>query len=99
MLRTDWWVNQQIALSNGLGDHGIFDTNPLEGRFLPFEGTGAVSTWRLSLPKQTNHFDFNAISDVIIALRYQAFDGGARFRDRVVRLPAMSTSAAASGCR
>ena len=91
MLRTDWWVNQQIALSNGLGDHGVFDTNPFDGRFLPFEGTGAVSTWRLSMPKQTNHFDFAAISDVIIALRYQAFDGGARSRDQMVRLPAMST--------
>ena len=91
VLRTDWWVNQQIALSNGLGDHGVFDTNPFDGRFLPFEGTGAVSTWRLSMPKQTNHFDFAAISDVIIALRYQAFDGGARFRDQMVRLPAMST--------
>ena len=91
VLRTDWWVNQQIALSNGLGDHGVFDTNPFDGRFLPFEGTGAVSTWRLSMPKQTNHFDFAAISDVIIALRYQAFDGGARFRDQMVQLPAMST--------
>lgn len=90
-LRTDWWVNQQIAISTGLGDDGVFDTNPMDGRLLPFEGTGAVSTWRLSLPRQTNHFDFNAVSDVILTLRYQAFDGGARFREQVVRLPAMSS--------
>ena len=90
VLRTDWWVNQRIAISSGLSDDGVFDTSP-DGRFLPFEGTGAVSTWRLSLPKQTNHFDFDAISDVIVGLRYQAFDGGARFRDQVVKLPAMAT--------
>ncbi|GAA3250332.1 neuraminidase-like domain-containing protein [Dactylosporangium siamense] len=90
VLRTDWRVNQQIALSNGLGDTGMFDGGG-DGRYLPFEGTGAVSTWRLRLPRQTNHFDFDAISDVIVALRYQARDGGPRFRDQVVRLPAMST--------
>lgn len=90
VLRTDWWVNQQIALSTGLGDDGVFDT-AMDGRFLPFEGTGAVSTWRLSLPKQTNRFDFSAISDVIVSLRYQAYDGGARFRDQVVKLPGMSS--------
>jgi hypothetical protein len=90
-LRTDWWVNQQIAISAGLGDDGVFDTNPMDGRLLPFEGTGAVSSWRLSMPRPTNHFDFDAISDVILTLRYQAFDGGARFRDQVVKLPAMSS--------
>ncbi|GAA3249872.1 neuraminidase-like domain-containing protein [Dactylosporangium siamense] len=89
VLRTDWRVNQQIALSHGLGDTGVLDTAG-DGRLLPFEGTGAVSTWRLRMPPQSNHFDFDTVSDVIVTLQYQARDGGARFRDQVLRLPGMA---------
>ena len=53
-------------------------------RYLPFEGTGAVSTWELSLPKATNPIDFDSISDVIITLSYTALDGGDTFRNAVI---------------
>ncbi len=55
-------------------------------RYLPFEGTGAVSTWELSLPKQTNRINFETISDVIITLSYTALDGGDKFRQDVTEL-------------
>jgi hypothetical protein len=85
-LRSNWWVNQQIALSRGADDSGVFVLNFSDERYLPFEGTGAVSTWRLSLPRATNRFDFSAISDVVVNLKYTARDGGARFRQEVTSL-------------
>lgn len=88
-LRTNWQINQRIAVSRGVDDAGLFALNFGDERYLPFEGTGAVSTWRLSLPRATNAFDFAAISDVIVKLSYTALDGGAVFRQAVVALPAM----------
>jgi hypothetical protein len=89
VLRSNWWVNQEIALSRGVADSGVLDPNPSDPRYLPFEGTGAVSSWRLSLPLATNHIAFEAISDVIIQLRYSALDGGKLFRTDVVAQPAL----------
>jgi hypothetical protein len=39
---------------------------------MPFEGAGAVSTWKLSLPKSFRPFDYQSISDVILHLSYTA---------------------------
>lgn len=89
VLRSSWWSNQSIVLSRGLSDSGLFEPTLRDERYLPFEGTGAVSTWRLSMPKATNRFDFQTITDVIVQLRYTAYDGGARLRQEVSRLPAM----------
>jgi len=45
-------------------------------RYLPFENTGAVADWTLSMPRETNRYDFEQLSDVIITLRYTAlYDG------------------------
>jgi hypothetical protein len=89
VLRSNWWSNQSVVLSRGLSDNGMFQVAAADERYLPFEGTGAVSTWRLSMPKTTNHFDFNTITDVILQLRYTANDGGAKLRADVTRLPIM----------
>lgn len=72
-LREDWGVNQMIALSKGVDDSGLFVLDFQEPRYLPFENTGAVSDWELSMPKETNRFDFNQLSDVVITLKYTAF--------------------------
>src|SRR5262249_35972170 len=45
-------------------------------RFLPFEGAGAISTWKLELPAAFRQFDYNTISDVILHMRYTARQGG-----------------------
>jgi len=34
-------------------------------RYLPFEGSGAVSQWRLELPTDVPQFDHDTISDVV----------------------------------
>ncbi|KXF77915.1 hypothetical protein ATN84_24885 [Paramesorhizobium deserti] len=85
-MRSNWRNHQEIVLSNGQEDSGLFALNLEDSRYLPFEGTGAVSSWRLSLPKGTNHIAFDAISDVIIRLKYTASDGGDAFRRKVAKL-------------
>lgn len=88
-LRANWRPNQQIALSRGVNDAGIFELNFRDERYLPFEGTGTVSTWELRMPKASNLIDFESISDVLITLRYTARDGGNAFRQALVQLPTL----------
>jgi hypothetical protein len=66
---------QSIVTSAGSNDTGLFETNLRDERFLPFEGAGAISTWKLDLPKDFPAFDFNTISDVILHIRYTARQG------------------------
>ncbi len=68
---------QQIITSSGNNDSGMFETNLRDERFLPFEGAGAISTWKLELPAAFRQFDYNTISDVILHMRYTARQGGA----------------------
>lgn len=83
-------TNQSIALSGGIDDSGMFVLDYNDPRYLPFEGYGAVSSWTLSMPKETNRFNFDVLSDVIINLRYTAFDGGISFRQGVTDLLAQN---------
>jgi hypothetical protein len=82
-LRENWLPNQQIALSRGVNDAGLFVLDFRDERYLPFEGTGAVSKWTLSLPPETNRFDFAGISDIVVKVLYTAVDGGAEFAGKV----------------
>ena len=86
-LQTNVRSEQQIALSKGVNDAGMFELNFRDDRYLPFEGTGVVSTWELRMPKATNRFDFGSISDVIIQVRYTALDGGDGFSSQVTQQP------------
>jgi hypothetical protein len=70
-----------MVTSHAQGDSGLFETNLRDERYLPFEGAGAISTWRIELPKATNRFDPATISDVVIHLRYTARDGGSALRE------------------
>jgi hypothetical protein len=66
---------QSIVTSSGQNDSGMFETNLRDERFLPFEGAGAESTWKLDLPKDYRVFDHDTISDVIVHVRYTARQG------------------------
>jgi hypothetical protein len=68
----NWLPNQSIAISKGLDDNGMFVLNFEDPRYLPFEGTGAVSNWTLDMPATTNRFDLNSITDVIFTVKYTA---------------------------
>ena len=65
-----------IVTSSGQNDTGLYEANLRDERFLPFEGAGAISTWRLKLPKQWRQFDYSTITDVIMHLRYTARSDG-----------------------
>lgn len=75
---------QSIVTSNSINDSGMFDTNLRDERFLPFEGAGAVSTWKLELPADHRQFDYNSISDVILHMQYTARQGGTLLDDKAV---------------
>jgi len=66
---------QSTVTSSGQNDSGMFETDLHDGRFLPFEGAGAESTWKLDLPKDYRAFDYDTISDVILHIRYTARQG------------------------
>jgi hypothetical protein len=81
----DFSATQSIATSHANNDAGLFELNFRDERYLPFEGAGAVSEWRLDLPKETNAFDLNTISDVVLRINYTAREGGDRLRGEALK--------------
>lgn len=73
-LRTDMRAHQQIALSTGLDDNGLFTlTFDSNERYLPFEYTGAISDWTLEFPNPNRQKAIlESINDIVIHLRYTA---------------------------
>lgn len=68
-----------IQTGGGSNDSGMFVVNLHDERFLPFEGAGVISSWRLELPSTYPAFDFSTIPDVILHFRYTAREGGDTF--------------------
>jgi len=75
---------QSIVTSTGQSDSGMFETNLGSERYLPFEGSGAVSEWQLELPADIRQFNYDTISDVVLHLRYTAREGGTILRNAAV---------------
>lgn len=67
---------QSIVTSHGQNDSGMFEVNLRDERYLPFEGSGAISTWKIELPGISNSFDIDSISDVVMHMKYTAREGG-----------------------
>ncbi len=65
-----------VATSTAQGDAGVFELSFREERYMPFEGAGAVSDWRLELPSHLRPFDYQSINDVILNLSYTAQEDG-----------------------
>lgn len=61
-----------IATSTAQNDAGVFQINFRDDRYMPFEGAGAVSSWKLDLPKTFKQFDYQTINDIIIHISYTA---------------------------
>ncbi|RMV78253.1 Insecticidal toxin complex protein [Pseudomonas caricapapayae] len=99
-LKTNLRAQQQIALSSSLSDDGrgignedwlcelMFD----DGRYLPFEGTGAISNWTLEFPdaevvKQLIGKDKKAaVTDIQLHIVYTAAEGGSQFASSIKQL-------------
>jgi hypothetical protein len=73
-------ANQQIALSTGIDDNGLFTLNFQDERYLPFEYTGAISKWQLSFPNPAaQKAMLESLTDIIVHLQYTAkVSGGAQ---------------------
>jgi hypothetical protein len=71
-----------IATSTAQNDAGVFQLNFRDDRYVPFEGAGAVSTWKLDLPKTFRQFDYQTVNDVIIHVSYTS-EYDELFRDKV----------------
>jgi hypothetical protein len=69
-----------IAVSTGQNDSGAFELNFRDERYIPFEGAGVISKWRLELPSEFRQFDYDTISDVILNIRYTSVDGGDKLK-------------------
>ena len=72
-----------IATCHAISDGGLFDLNFNDARYMPFEGAGAISTWRLELPGTIRPFNYSSIADVVLHVSYCARDGGLSFRELV----------------
>ncbi|KAF7900690.1 uncharacterized protein EAF01_007992 [Botrytis porri] len=74
--RTDRIPITAIAVSSGAKDPGVFELNLSGPRYMPFEGAGAISTWRLEFPAPIRHFNYESITDVQLHVQYTAYEGG-----------------------
>ncbi|MBO9204290.1 MULTISPECIES: Tc toxin subunit A-related protein [Niastella] len=75
---------QSIATSHAQHDTGMFELNFRDERYLPFEGAGAISRWRLELPAEFRQFDYGTIPDVIIHMQYVAREGGGMLKQAAI---------------
>ncbi|MQB53821.1 neuraminidase-like domain-containing protein [Rahnella sp. RcJ3] len=79
-------ASQQVAISRGLTDSGLFELSFGDERYLPFEGTGAISGWQLTFPNPAHTGQkalLDALNDVIIQVNYTALYGGTAFEEDV----------------
>jgi hypothetical protein len=86
-------ATESIVTSSGHDDSGLFETQLRDERFLPFESAGAVSRWRLEIPRDFPQFDHDTISDVLLHIRYTAREGGEELRREALRSVRQSLAA------
>lgn len=81
-------INQKIILSRGSDDSGEFPEDSFAGgQYHSFEHTGAVSHWRLSVPRPQNCPELiDNLNDIIIKLNYTAKSGDDVFETAVNEL-------------
>lgn len=65
---------EQVALSHGVNDSGLFTLNFGDPRYLPFEGTGAESDWSLKFtdPTGSQKQMLQSLDDIIFTINYKA---------------------------
>jgi peptidoglycan hydrolase-like protein with peptidoglycan-binding domain len=69
----------EIVTSSAESDAGLFELRFDDERYLPFEGAGAISTWRITLNSVFPQFDYSTIADLVLHVRFTARDGGGDF--------------------
>lgn len=77
---------QSIVTSSGRDDSGLFVLDFNDERYLPFEGAGAISRWKIEIP---NDRECTAapvtLDDVVLRMSYTAREGGCALKDAVLK--------------
>jgi hypothetical protein len=80
-------AQQQVCLSTANQDKGLFTAAETDDRYLPFEGTGAVSKWHLRFPRHKDQASLlEGLSDIVVEVCYFALHGGEQFEEQVEKL-------------
>jgi hypothetical protein len=65
---------ETIALTAPSGGTGVLEPEQRSGLLVPFESIGVDTTWRFSMPRPANPYDFAGIADVWVTIDYSALD-------------------------
>lgn len=68
---TNLQANQSVVISTAMEDSGMFRLNFDDELMLPFEGTGAISNWKLEFGQDQDSL-LESLSDIILHVRYTA---------------------------
>jgi hypothetical protein len=74
-----------IAISHGKNDAGLFELRFDDSRYLPFEGAGVISRWRLEMDGPATVPIRPSISDVVLHLSYTAKEDAGPFKTKVLQ--------------
>ena len=67
----DFALAETVITSGTVHATGVWEPSLRDERRMPFEGRGAISTWRLELPDEFRSFDYDTISDVLLTVGTQ----------------------------
>ena len=75
-----------VATSTGQRDSGMFELSFRDERYLPFEGAGAISEWKIELTQDADlrQFDYSTIADVILHISFTAREDAGLFKTNAV---------------
>lgn len=101
-VKLDLRSGQKVTLTSTLAEDGlgygpglwVYELMMHDGRYLPFEGTGACSAWRLEIPHvkfaewlagggDNSVYEKANLKDLQIHMVYTALDGGASFGEKI----------------
>jgi hypothetical protein len=75
-LKENLRASEQVALSNGVADDGLFSFDFRDERYVPFEGSGAISRWMLRFPGHERQLAMlETLTDIIVRVQYTAKTG------------------------
>lgn len=73
--RDDLGTLEHMVTSTAVNDDGQAGGSPSGEHRFKFEGRGAISTWQIELPLETNLFDRSTITDLKLEINYTAQSG------------------------
>ncbi|KAH8891961.1 hypothetical protein GQ53DRAFT_841289 [Thozetella sp. PMI_491] len=79
--RTDTPASSVAAVSTAQSDAGVFELNFHDERYMPFEGAGVISKWKLELSSVARQFSYSTISDVVLHISYTSCNAVSSLQD------------------